>query len=129
MSIKAGDTVKVLAHRNAYDEDISTWRSFPFNIGETFVVGVVQTNDHAYPCGIVFPVGEESEFWRSDDLELVASAQVPTQLERVRRYQNTMEISVFEAKRMVEREDLLAEIASIHTIDEIKAILTKLVTA
>ncbi|UXN70926.1 hypothetical protein N8A98_06985 [Devosia neptuniae] len=126
-TIKVGDTVKVLAHRNAYDEDISTWRSFPFTIGENFVVGVVQDDDHGYPCDLVFPVGEGSEFWRSDDLEIVQSAHVPTQVERIRHYRESLEIGLLQARRIVAREDMLAAIDAAHSIDDVKAILRQIV--
>jgi hypothetical protein len=123
-NIKIGDTVKVLAHRNAYDEDISTWGSYPFKTGETFVVGRVVTDDHVYPCDTVYPDGVDSDFWRADDLEVVESLSA---VDRIRHYRETLEIGLSQARRMVEREDLLAQIDAASSINDVKAVLRQIV--
>ena len=126
MAVAVGDTVKVLAHRNGYNKDISTWRTFPFAIGETFVVGTVQDDDHLYPRPIVFPVGETFDFWREDDLEVVTRAATDGFVERVRHYRETLEIGLQDAKRMVKREDLLADIAVCNSFTAVRAILRQM---
>ena len=68
VEVKVGDTVRVLRARNLYDEEVP---GKPFAVGETFVVGKVDEDEHMYPCPIVFPEGEVFDFWRADDLEVV----------------------------------------------------------
>ena len=127
VEIKEGDTVKVLAHRNAYGEETSGWGCRPFKTGDTFVVGKIEEPEESgYPCSIAFPVGE-AYLWRVDDLELVASAPVLTKIERIRRYRETLEVGLAQAKRMVEREDVLAEIDAIGSMNDVKAILRQMV--
>lgn len=50
-----------------------------------------------------------------------------TKLERVRHYRETLEIGLAEAARMVEREDLLAEIARADSVRELRDVLKTLV--
>lgn len=126
-AICKGDTVRVLRHRNAYGEDITGRRDFPFEIGDTFVVAKVDENSVRYPCPLVFPEGEPTEFWREDDLELVTSIQSQDRLAaRVRELRDTRNIGLLEAKRVALREELFAEIDRASTIDDIKTILRKL---
>lgn len=125
-TINVGDTVKVLAHRNAYDEDISTWRTFPFKTGETFAVGAVQEGDSAFPCPLIFPVGENSEFWRADDLEVVERGNAPTYADRLK-VCRAQGIGLIEARKIIKREDVLAEIDAARSINDLKAILRQVV--
>lgn len=72
--LMVGDTVRVLRARNAYGENVDVGK--PVAIGETFVVGEIQ-DDTTYPCRIVFPQGEHTDFWREDDLASLSASPSP----------------------------------------------------
>ena len=50
-----------------------------------------------------------------------------TKIDRIRHYRETLAIGLAQAKRMVEREDLLAEIDAADSIYDVKAILRQMV--
>lgn len=50
-----------------------------------------------------------------------------TTIERIRHYRETLEIGLAQARRMVEREDLLAQIDAACSINDLKAVLRELV--
>lgn len=73
--VRVGDTVRVLRHRNAFDEDVSKYCNWDIAIGATFVVGEIEPQEvSGYPCSIVFPENTDGGFWREDDLEVVSSS-------------------------------------------------------
>lgn len=58
---------------------------------------------------------------------IVAEQQGGAQVDRIKRLRDEQGIGIYEAKRIVEREDLVADIAKASTIDDIKALLLRII--
>lgn len=78
--VSKGDVVRVLRKRNAFDDDVSKCCTSDISIGDTFVVGEVESQEvSGYPCDIVYPENaDDGWFWREDDLEVVPPTPVRT---------------------------------------------------
>ncbi|MBY3263850.1 hypothetical protein HFO15_19685 [Rhizobium laguerreae] len=63
----------------------------------------------------------------AEDLDMQWARETSRPVDRIRRLSNDRGIGMLEAKRIAKREDMIADINAAATIDDIKALLLRMV--